>query len=114
MHDYEPSNEGRLWHAVLITFYIDAAARNLSETGWLQLRLQAKSEWIKNVCNLISLDHDFFIENLTKVRKNRRLIKFINTGLVEFDDEALEKLQRRCLHRGYGRTRKSRRDRKSP
>ena len=74
-----------MWHAVLITYYIDASQERLNERDWKILLDQAHSEWTKIICGLISLDHGFFIQNLKRIRKNRRTIKFIHYGLLVYD-----------------------------
>lgn len=82
MKEYRSTPEGKLWHAVLATYYIDAASKSLTQLGWISLFLQAGSLWAKSVCDMIELDHDFFLENLQKIRANRRLIKCGQNGKI--------------------------------
>lgn len=78
--DYTPSPEGRLWHAVLGSFFTDASVCN--DRDWIVLSQQAQSPWVKEICFLIDLDHDFFIEQLLKARKTRRKITFMPGGAI--------------------------------
>lgn len=82
MAEYRSTAEGRLWSAALLTFYIDAAQRNLKEPEWQNILAQANSKWIKHVCSMLLLEHSFFIENLKKVRKSRTRI-IIGDDLIE-------------------------------
>lgn len=75
-NEYESTAEGRMWHAVLWTYYIDAAS--VSEQNWNVLLQQAKSDWTKQVCSMIDLNHKFFLANLEKVRANKSRISFIS------------------------------------
>jgi len=91
MDRYRPTREGRLWHAILGTYYIDAAMRNNTDYEWQSLLLQANSEWTKNICFLIQLNHSFFIDNLKKVHANRHLISAIQQGIVFYKDGTTRK-----------------------
>ena len=91
MGDYESTPEGWMWHAVLVTYYYDAWARSMTEREWNSLLYTANSEWTKWICASIQLKHEFFIENLKKVRSRRKEIKYMNCGAYDFYEGVPEK-----------------------
>lgn len=69
LEDYVSSPEGRLWHAVLASYFVEASNPSLRQRDWEHLLSHAKSEWTKSVCSMIDIDHGFFVEQLIKVKK---------------------------------------------
>lgn len=65
MKDY--SGERNLWAAVLNLFYYDAQDTALTDADVQQLLRQARSEHIRTICEILSVDHKSFVNKLDQV-----------------------------------------------
>lgn len=81
MSEYESSNEGKLWHAVLMSYFVDASLKNLDEHSWRYILGQANSHWTKAICEMICLNHSFFIAKLIATRNARGSVRYANHNM---------------------------------